>query len=122
MTQRISFVSDTGERPVAPEYLTMPAVRSEAYTEGAAWMVTYKAGTLQVTNSDVVTCSQFVTLPCSMGYINFDWPTIAGKRRPRRDIPRDASLAHAAAVAHCHSYRVLRLGALGGATWYERRA
>ena len=42
----------------------------------------------------------------------FAWPTIAGKRLPRRDILCDASLAHAAAVAHCHSYRVLRLGAL----------
>ena len=56
------------------------------------------------------------------GIYPFGWPTIAGKRRPRRDIPCDASLAHAAGVAHCHSYRVLRLGALGGDTWYERRA
>ena len=67
MKQRIPYVDGTGVRHVAPDYLTLPVVRPDECTEGAAWMVTYMAGTLEVANSDLVTCSQFVTRPCSIG-------------------------------------------------------
>jgi hypothetical protein len=34
----------------SPESMTMPVVRPEAYSERTAWMATYIAGTLKVSN------------------------------------------------------------------------